>query len=96
MRSTKEGNLSSILVDLRAQVGRENRAKNRSKKVLKIFEGLDGQDVAKRGYLVRSWGESGAGPGRNAAQSGALRAHSENVLAHLGVPLGVLTTVQLP
>ena len=86
----------SIFVDLRAQVGRENRAKNRSKKVLKIFEDLDGQDVAKKGILVRSWGESGAAPGRNAAHSGRDAARSENVLAHLGVPLGVLTTVQLP
>ena len=65
------------------------------KEILKIFEGLDGQDVAKRGYLVRSWGESGAAPGRDAAAMRRDPARSENVLAHLGVPLGVLTTVQL-
>ena len=55
----------------------------------------DGPSCGQNCVLVRSWGESGAAPGRNAAQCGAMRRAHENVLAHLGVPLGVLTTVQL-
>ena len=49
----------------------------------------DGPRCGQNGVLVHSWGESGSAPGRDAARS-------ENVLAHLGVPLGVLTTIQLP
>ena len=55
----------------------------------------DGPSCGQNGVLVRSWGESGSAPGRNPARRERMRARPENVLAHLGVPMGVLTTVQL-